>query len=417
MNLRIIILSTGSELTTGKQTDTNSGWIANEISNLGHSVHKIIVVPDKPDLIKSEIKRIMDEKSESLIIITGGLGPTQDDHTLSIICELAGKDMVTFQKAYEKLMYISEHKDKQFQEILPVSLRQTKIPATSIPLENEAGLAPGFFIQLNSRVQLAALPGVPREMKVMFLNYFIPLFKRNYETREHTMFTKTLWGINESIFQERFIKNNKEILDKYNIEWGVTAKPGHIKVSFNSSNETGLDRIRQEIFQMYGEIISDDLYRDVHDLLISTKSTISTAESCTGGLIAKLITDMPGSSSYYYGSIVAYHNIIKNKFLGVKKETLDKFGAVSEEAASEMAIGIQTNFNTNYSISVTGIAGPSGGTAEKKVGLVYIGIKCNKEAPVIHRFDLNLGRDLFREYVANMSLFLLLKKLRKEADF
>ncbi|MCB1177560.1 MAG: CinA family protein, partial [Leptospiraceae bacterium] len=233
----------------------------------------------------------------------------------------------------------------------------------------------------------------------------------------HTFFTKTIWGMSESIFQDRFIREHQNILDKYNIEWGVSANPGNIKVTFRSEEEAGLARIRNELYNNYDAKMTNDLYSEVHDLLISMKSTVSTAESCTGGLIAKIFTDMPGSSAYYHGSIVAYQNSIKNKYLGVKADTLDKFGAVSEETAREMVIGIQTNFNTNYAISVTGIAGPSGGTAEKKVGLVFIGVKANKEEPEITRYDLNLSRDGFREFVANTSLFLLLKKLRKDSDY
>jgi len=415
MKLKIYILSTGTELTNGKSIDTNSAWIANELSNLGYPPTRITILPDKPDLIKLEISRIMQESGEKFIIMTGGLGATADDHTLNVVCEIAKKDTVTNEKAYEKLLYISEQRGKVYQDILPVSVRQTKVPIGSIVFENEVGLAPGFCLYLNEETQIAAFPGVPKEMKPMFQRHFLPFFKKVYETREDTFFSRWIWGIGESIFQESFIKAHPDLFLNSDVEWGVSVKSGYLNVSFYCEDREKLDQTKKLLTNHFKDSIStENIFQEIHNLLIDTKATVSTAESCTGGLVGKLLTDLPGASSYYIGSIVAYQNNIKAEYLGVSISTLEQYGAVSPETAKEMAIGIQARFDTNYAISVTGIAGPSGGTREKKVGLVYIAIKSNQKEPEVFKYNFNLTREQFREYVANIALFHLYKQLEKD---
>lgn len=415
MKLKIYILATGTELTSGKSLDTNSQWIANEFTGLGYFPRKISVLPDKPEVIKKEIYNIMEEEGEKLILMTGGLGATADDHTLDIVCEISGKGLRVHDKAYEKLIYISEQKGKVYQDLLPVSARQTKVPDGSIVLENEVGLAPGFLVSLNDSTRIACFPGVPKEMKPMFQRHFLKVFKREYETNENTFFTKSIWGITEGVFQETFIKSHPDVFLQQELEWGVSAKPGFIQVSFRSDNYELFEQAKNLLIEKYKHSMTDNVFADVHKLLIDSKSTVATAESCTGGLIAKMLTDVPGSSVYYMGSIVAYHNRIKELHLGVSKQTLEEYGSVSEQTAIEMATGIQERFDTNYAISVTGIAGPGGGTKEKKVGLVFIGIKSNKNPVEVYRYDLtHLNRETFREYVANTSFYLLYQRLFKD---
>jgi len=414
MSLNIFILSTGTELTTGKSIDTNSTWIANEFQGLGYSIKKISVLPDDPELIEAELKFLSNFSGRNLIIMTGGLGATADDYTLSIVCKITGKDTITHDKAREKLEFISSQRGRAYQEIFPISLRQTTIPATSIPLENEFGLAPGFFIQINSNTKLVALPGVPREMKNIFTNEFVPIFKNTYQPKELFFKSRCIWGVGEVIFQNDFINPNQEFINSNEIEWGVAAKSGYIKASFRSSKQDSLNSIVSKLDSKYFNQIGNNVLEDIHDMLLSSRLSVSSAESCTGGLIAKIFTDRPGCSNYYHGTIVAYQNDIKRKYLGVKEETLKKFGAVSEETAIEMAIGVQEKFNTHYSISVTGIAGPSGETDDKKIGLVYIGIKSHKKAPKIFKYQLSFNRETFRDYVAYTSLFHFYQILKED---
>ena len=217
--------------------------------------------------------------------------------------------------------------------------------------------------------------------------------------------------MSEGLYQKEFINENLEFIKENNIEWGVTAKAGHIKVSFISESEKLLNEILKRLQEFYKKLLTDDILESVHQLLINKKETLSTAESCTGGYIGKCITDLAGSSQYYLGSIVSYHNDIKEKLLNVKSDSLKIYGAVSEEVAREMLLGLEKSFQSTYSISVTGIAGPSGGTPEKEVGTVYIGIKrINKEAKIF-KHNYPLGRESFRNAVVQISLFYLYNEI------
>lgn len=411
--LSIHILSTGTEITSGKSVDTNSTWIANELTGLGFSISKFLTLPDKPLIIEEEIRTIMSRSGENLIIMTGGLGATADDHTLDVICKISGKPAVTHEKALERLTFLAGQRGKVYQDLLPVSRRQTTIPLDSRVLENDIGLAPGFYLELNDTTRLAAMPGVPKEMKKMFSDYLLPLMKKDYNKENMQSRSRTIWGLTESIFEATFIKNNQELISD-GVEWGVTAKPGHIKVTFKSNSFDNLRKIMGSIDTEYKDKIGDDIFLDIHSMLTSSKRTVSTAESCTGGLVGKILTDMSGASAYYLGSVVAYHNDIKQNILGVKKTTLDSVGAVSPETAAEMANGVQHKFNTNYALSVTGIAGPTGATKDKKVGLVYIGLKANHEEARVFKYEFPLNRDVFRDFAANIALFHLYQKLMQD---
>lgn len=411
MNTNIYIISTGNELTTGKSSDTNGPWIASEFLSLGYKITKLSILPDNPQIIKNEILSIMNLPGPNLIALTGGMGPTADDHTLNVICDITQKKPIPHEKSVEKLQFISENRGKIYQDIKMISMRQTMIPEDSEALENEAGIAPGFMIDLNSSTRIACFPGVPREMKMMFSGNFLSLFKKKYDPSRLFTQYRIIWGIGETIFQNQFLKDCKQYIDN-GLEWGVAAKPGYIKVTYQSIHSEPVKLVSNIVDSKYADRIGNHVFEDVHEMLVSSNKTISTSESCTGGWVGKLLTDMPGSSSYYMGTITAYHNMIKIKMLDVKKTTLDNFGAISEETAREMAIGVQAKMNTDYAISVTGIAGPGGATRDKKIGLVYIGIKSHYHDTVVYKYEIPSARDFFREYVANISLFHLYKTIR-----
>lgn len=408
--MKVHIMSTGSEITAGKSIDTNSAWIANELFELGFQVERFVVLGDDPHAIRLEIEFIMAKEEENLIIITGGLGATADDYTLQVILEITGRNKKTFQPAMEKLERLSRLRGKTFRDIIPMAKRQTLIPEGCIVLMNDTGIAPGFFLELNDNTNFAAFPGVPIEMKKMFSERFIPVIQQIYQKEERFASSVCIWGLSESVFQETFVKANLDLIQK-GIEWGVTAKPGYIKFTFRAYQEDLIDEMYDLVTKEYKNLIGNNVFQDIHDKLIEDKKTLATSESCTGGYIAKKITDVSGSSNYFLGSVVAYNNRIKTQILNVKQDTLEKYGAVSEETATEMVEGLEKLFQSDYSISVTGIAGPSGGTQEKKVGLVYIGLKVKGEEVEVKQFELPLGRELFREYVSNFALFLLYKKM------
>ncbi len=410
--LKINIFSTGTEITSGKSVDTNSTWIANEFSGLGFKINKFVVLPDDPLLIESEIRFVMNSNEKNLIIMTGGLGATDDDYTLEVACKISDSKAVVLPEAEEKLKQISLKRGKEFKDILPVTKRQTTFPEKSEYLDNENGLAVGFYLKLNENTILAAMPGVPTEMKIMFEKKLVPKIKRDFAVENLKSESRWIWGLSEAIFQENFIRKNESKFQN-KLEWGVTAKPGFIKVSFKSEDEKLLKEITSELEKEYSDRIGNEVYQKIHTLLTENKKTLSTAESCTGGLCAKIITDMSGSSAYFYGSVVSYDNSIKENVIHVKKETLEKFGAVSEKTAEEMAIGVKNLLKTDYSISLTGIAGPLGDTKTKQVGLLFICIS-GQNSNSIYQYDIPLSREIFREYAANIALFHLYQKLIQE---
>ena len=416
MILNIIIISTGTEITSGKSLDTNSMWIANQLTDSGYTVNKFMALPDSVSQLKTEISSFSQSKEPTLLLMTGGLGATDDDHTLNIISELRGGGLRKIESAYQKLVSISEKRGKEFMDLLPVTSRQTNVPLDSIELENTVGIAPGFYVKLGENCTLAAMPGVPLEMKKMFLDSLLPIIKKEYIVPAIKYLSKYIWNMSEGLYQREFINKNIEYINSNQIEWGVTAKAGYIKVSFKSDSNDKLKSIESLLKKAYNEKLTDDIFKLVHELLTNRKETVSTAESCTGGYIGKILTDSPGSSAYYLGSIVSYHNSIKESLLNVKYETLEKFGAVSEETASEMLIGLEKLMNTHYCISVTGIAGPDGGSIDKPVGTVFIGIKTKNKAEKIYKHLFSIGRESFREAVTGMAIYHLYREILENIE-
>jgi nicotinamide-nucleotide amidase len=417
MSLNIIIISTGTEITSGKSLDTNSMWIANQLTDSGYTVSKFMALPDSVIQLKTEISSFSQSKEPTLLLMTGGLGATDDDHTLNIISELKGGGLRKIESAYQKLVSISEKRGKEFMDLLPVTSRQTNVPIDSTELENTVGIAPGFYVKLGENCALAAMPGVPLEMKKMFLDSLLPIIKKEYIITSTKYLSKYIWNMSEGLYQREFINKNIEYINSNQIEWGVTAKAGYIKVSFKSNSNEKLESIESLLEKSYNEKLTDDIFKLVHELLTNRKETVSTAESCTGGYIGKILTDSPGSSAYYLGSIVSYHNSIKESLLNVKHDTLEKFGAVSEETASEMLIGLEKLINTHYSISVTGIAGPNGGSIDKPVGTVFIGIKTRNKAEKIYKHLFSIGRESFREAVTGMAIYYLYREILENIEY
>ena len=411
MSLHIIIISTGTEITSGKSLDTNSMWIANQLTDYGYTVNKFIVLPDSIEQLKTEISNFSQSKDPTLILMTGGLGATGDDHTLNIISELKGGGLRKVESAYQKLVSISEKRGKEYMNLLPVTSKQTNVPIDSIELENTVGIAPGFYVKLSGNCGLAAMPGVPIEMKKMFLDFLLPIIKKEYVVPVTKYLSKYIWNMSEGLYQREFINKNIEYINSNQIEWGVAAKAGYIKISFKSESSDKLEKIVSLLEETYNEKLTDDIFKLVHESLTHRKETVSTAESCTGGYIGKILTDTAGSSSYYLGSIVSYHNSIKESLLDVKHETLEKYGAVSEETAREMLIGLEKIMNTQYCISVTGIAGPDGGSNDKPVGTVFIGIKTKGKLEKIYKHIFSIGRESFRDAVTGMAIYYLYREI------
>lgn len=413
---RVCIIATGSEITSGKSQDTNSGFIANELFANGVFVQKFLALPDDPEIIYSELKILLDHYDPSLgsfwVILTGGLGPTDDDYTLEVVSRFVNQKTIPNEKARIKLETIFQRRGKAYEDLLPHVIRQIHVPEDSRVLDNKVGIAPGFIVEPKEGFYLACMPGVPPEMKEMFQRKLKPEILRSMNLEKFYREERTIWNLGESYYQENFVRKN-EYLKSGLIEWGVTAKRGYIKVTFLGPDQEKLKSICADLEKTFPGRVGGDVFNDLHKELLESKKTIALSESCTGGWIAKTLTDMPGSSGYFISSLVTYHNQAKENLLFVQQDTLMKKGAVSPETAKEMLDGLEKHFDVDFTLSITGIAGPDGGSEEKPVGLVYIGTKAKNKEPRIEKYLFPGNRETIREASMNNALFQLLQEIRK----
>jgi len=369
--MKIGLITIGAELLNGARTDTNAAWIGQEVIGFGGSVVWHITVNDE----KNAILRALDEVPNvvDVVLCTGGLGPTHDDITPSVLYEFFGATAEFDEKYWEWLT----DKFAARGRVIPESNRnQAFKPNIGEVIPNPVGSARGLHFS-NEFYDCFAMPGVPVEMKSMMTDSILPWIQSKSKTKIYVDVMRTT-GIMESVLFEKI----ESKLKKYpQVSVAFLPRFTGVDLRMTSSDEVAMNQLIDlitPVIQKYhfgGEGV--ELEDVVGKLLSSSGKTIATAESCTGGQIGDRLTNVSGSSNYYKGSIVAYSNAIKETAIGVKKETLESDGAVSEKTALEMARGVREKLNTDIGLSTTGIAGPGGGTEEKPVGLVYIGISYN----------------------------------------
>ena len=403
------IITIGDELLIGQVIDTNSAWMAQELNKVGITLKHRVAVGD----VWEDIWQALDEESKhaSLILITGGLGPTADDITKPLLCEYFGGKMVLHQPTLDHVTHIFEHILKR--PMIERNTKQAEVPDVCTVLKNERGTAPGMLFTKNGKTFIS-LPGVPHEMKWLMQNHVIPMIPKLYNTGFIEHRTLLTAGIGEAFLAEMLLE----------IE---TALPSHIKLAYLPNygmvrlrlTAFGFDKtqLQQEInaqFNLLKEKVKEFLVTDqdqpmelvVGNLLKASGSTLATAESCTGGYIAQLITSHSGSSAYYKGSVVSYANSVKQDVLQVQEETLQSAGAVSEAAVTQMAQSVLKLMKTDYAIAVSGIMGPDGGTTEKPVGMVWVAV-ANKEKVVTKLFNFRFDRRRNIELTSTQALNLL----------
>lgn len=399
------IFSTGTELARGYAKDTNSSEIAQLLQENGFDIAGISILPDNPVILRESIRGTLSAPYVDGVIITGGLGPTDDDHTVDVLHEITASSIKEDEKALKKIKEISELRNLDFQ----ITRKQARILENSVVIENPSGLAPGMVIPFQGKF-LIALPGVPGEMKNMLLDV-IEYLKKHTEPAFYERKSFYIYDEAESEFQKSM--RNLLTAHKANFSWGVSANPGYLKVFLENSKKTETGKFHafiRDIEALYnGKIFSEPVPAVIHNLLIQRNQTLSIAESCTGGLLGKIITDMPGSSQYFLGSVVVYANTLKMKYLNVPEEILKTYGAVSKECAESMVTGLLARTGSDYGIAITGIAGPGGGTAEKPVGTVYISIKSPHTIETRRVFYPVPSRERIREYASTMALYYLYK--------
>jgi len=394
---KAIVVTIGDELLQGFTVDSNSSWISSYLRKLNINVEKKITVGDNAKQITSLISEILDEKID-ILIMTGGLGPTHDDITKNVLKNYFNCDYLIDNEYLENL----KKKYLKHNVSIPDNLEsQATYLSNSSPIENLHGTAIGFKINFNNKL-IFVLPGVPIEMKQMLKD---SINLDNYK-KENIFYTLKTSGIYESSLYNILKKTIKEnnafkiaFLPKYS---GVDIR---ISMKENVSNQK-FNKFKSQISNMIKKYIYSDSDEKLEEVvakeLIKKNLSLSVAESCTGGLISKKITDLAGSSNFFLGGIVAYSNNMKINILNVNEETINKYGAVSEETAIEMAEGIMHINNSDIAIATTGISGPGGGTKEKPVGLVYVSaIYQNKK--IVKKYKLGSNRDINREITSSIA--------------
>ena len=401
------LINVGDELIKGEICNTNASYIAQELTNIGINVSYILTLPDDLKISKKIIESNINEKG--IYIFTGGLGGTRDDLTRKIIEESIG---VPFIVSSDKEKILETWYKEKHREFTDADRSQALYPKGGRILNNNLGLAYGFYIENKGR-HIFSLPGVPSEMKDMFENEVIPIVKekRLFDSSYNVEFLKF-----SDIPEYTLDREISRIMENHpNINYGTRANNGIIRVRLDSKLEN-LDKCIGEIKDRLSDYLicvgNYSLEEIAGRLLMDKGLKIGFAESCTGGYLSKIITNVSGSSQYFVGGVISYSNSVKMDLLGVRSDTLKKYGAVSKQTAEEMAIGIKDKLDTDIGISTTGIAGPTGGTIDKPVGTVYIGwaIKGGKYGAIENHFKGD--RETVRIRTVYKALTYLIKMLR-----
>ncbi|WGV25341.1 competence/damage-inducible protein A [Halotia branconii] len=409
------IICVGTEMLLGDILNSNAQFIAQQLAQLGIPHYYQTVVGDNPERLKQVIEIAISRAQ--ILIFTGGLGPTPDDLTCETIADFFNVPLV------ERLEIIEDITQKFTQRgrvMTPSNRKQALIPQGAEILPNPIGTAPGIIWQPRPQVTIFTFPGVPSEMHRMWEETAVPFLKSQGWGKE-IIYSRSLkfWGIGESALAEK-------VAPYFNLPNPTVAPYAgkgevRLRISAKAASETAAEALISPIEKQIKEIAGLNYYGADHDTLASvvgqllrtSKETLSVAESCTGGGLGQMLTEISGSSDYFWGGVISYDNSVKVGLLGVNPEDLDQFGAVSATVAEQMAVGVKTRLATTWGLSITGIAGPNGGTDTKPVGLVYIGLAGPKDevASFEYRFGIMRGRTLIRHVSASTALDLLRRQL------
>jgi len=419
--MKAIIISIGDEVLIGQVVNTNAAWLGKQLVSLGIPAARIITVPDDEREILAEFKTAF--RNYDVIVVTGGLGPTHDDITVKTVAKFFKSKYVLNQKVLKHVKSVFARRNIPMPA---VNVGQALVPEIATVLENKTGTAPGLLIDKAGKV-FCVMPGVPYEMKYISKTGLFPYLEKKYRKKiTRVIQQKTLHtiGIGESLLAERLGDINKIVRKGKDFEVKLAFLPSNYEVRLRitaiakSTARAKLLLLQAEklITKKAGSYIysteEGSIESTVGKILKRKKLTISCAESCTGGLLASKLTDIPGSSAYVMDAIVSYSDEAKHRLLGVKKETIKKFGAVSEQTAIEMAKGIRKRSGTDIGISTTGIAGPTGARKDKPVGLVWIGY-CDKKTTFAKKFIFTKDRLRNKDIMSKMALEMVRRQLTK----
>jgi nicotinamide-nucleotide amidase len=410
------IITIGDELLIGQTIDTNSAFIAQELNSIGVWVRHRTAVGDVWD----DIWQALDDESKvsDIIIITGGLGPTADDITKPLLCKYFGGKLVTDDQVLNHVKYLFEKVFRRPGPLLERNRKQAEVPDVCTVLFNKRGTAPGMLFRKDfpeeGRVKLfISLPGVPHEMKGLMKDEVVSVLQKEFLLPAIIHKTAFTAGMGESMIAERLIEFEAALPP--HIKLAYLPNYGMVRLRLTAAGDEK-DKLQNELFHLFEQLkekVQDILVSDedepleavVGKILKQKNKTLATAESCTGGYIAHLITSVPGSSAYFSGSVISYANSVKENLLGVKADTLKTFGAVSEETVTEMVKGVIRKLDVDYAVAVSGIMGPEGGSDDKPVGLVWVAvgsIKKTEATKLQFRFDRNRNIEMTAQNALNI---------------
>lgn len=409
------IITIGDEILIGQVVDTNSAWMASELNLIGIKVKQVSSVSDDADHIIEALQ--LAEKRADIILITGGLGPTKDDITK---VTLARYFNMGFRRDQETLEHVTDIFTRYNKPMIESNRKQADVPEGCTVIKNKNGTAPCMWFEERGKI-FVSMPGVPFEMMYLMKEEILPRLQQAFKLP--FIFHKTILTAN--IGESFLAVEIEEIEDSLppHIKLAYLPKLGQIRLRLSGTGEDE-DALKAEVEAFAQQIINKvrryvvidkdvTLEKALLDIMDENKLTLSTAESCTGGHIAQLITQHPGCSSVFAGGAVTYSNALKMSVLGVKQETLDAHGAVSEETVKEMAAGARINFKTDYAVAVSGIAGPDGGTPDKPVGTVWVAV-ASERCVVARLFNFSNKRVQNIERSAVAALAMVLNELKQD---
>lgn len=413
---KISILSIGDELCIGQTINTNASWISQKLISTGAFLLTHSTIRDDEETIISEIDRL--SKISDLILVTGGLGPTHDDITKKVICKYFNDELEINEEVLQKLKDWFERRGRDFYDRHKL---QAMLPKKAVILPNEVGTAQGMLFE-ESDFSLVAMPGVPREMKFIVMDSVVNYVKDKIEKNKNPVQiyrTIKTAGIPESNLAE--LIGDLDFLGSVSLAYLPSYKGVRLRIGLSGENrgdvESDLLEAEKIIVSRVGKYISsfgeEDLAETVGKLLEKKGLTLAVAESCTGGLLGANITEIPGSSKYFLGGVISYANSAKINQLNVLEEVLNSFGAVSEETAIQMAKSVREKFGSSFGISITGIAGPGGGSDQKPVGTVWIGLS-DKYDSFAKKYVFSKDRQINRELSVGYALTLLFNRIRND---
>lgn len=414
--MKATIVTIGDEILIGQIVDTNSGFIAKALDKIGIEINEMISISDDKNHILDTFSNL--QNKVDVVLVTGGLGPTKDDVTKKTFCDYFEDELVVNEEVLAHVTQLIEGIYKR--PISQINKDQALVPSKCTVLFNQFGTAPGMWMKKENTIFIS-LPGVPYEMKGLVENEIVPKIIKEYKRPYILHQTILTYGQGESLVAER-IEDWENNLPEF-IKLAYLPSPGRVRLrlSARGTDEVVLKKAIAENVASLAKIISDIIvgYDDgetievvLGRILTQQKRTISTAESCTGGKIAQVLTSIPGSSAYFKGSIVSYAKEVKVNVLKVSEETIEKYSVVSEEVAKEMALSIQKMMHTDYAISVTGNAGPTKDDTDEEIGTVFIAL-ATPENVIVEKFNFGQPREKVIDRAVNKSLEMLQKEILK----